>query len=43
MKWDVKIEEIVPQLITTPDAGAAPASSSAKNRPTPRLEDFHDD
>jgi DNA mismatch repair protein MutS2 len=38
MKWDVKIEELVPQLITTPEAGP-----SSKSRPSPRLEDFRDD
>jgi DNA mismatch repair protein MutS2 len=45
MQWDVKIDELIPQMIRTPDLAETPSS---KPRPTsskalPRLEDFADD
>ncbi len=45
MKWDVNIDELLPQMIRTPEIpGVAPASKPkpAGQKPGLRLEDFHD-
>ncbi|MHC5541281.1 endonuclease MutS2, partial [Singulisphaera rosea] len=44
MQWDVAIDELIPQMIRTPDV-AAPASKgrSGGGKPGLRLEDFADD
>jgi DNA mismatch repair protein MutS2 len=45
MQWDVKIDELIPQLIRNPDApeSAVPKSRATTARPGGRLEEFRDD
>ena len=45
MKWDVPIDELIPQTIRTPEVPVNPLGKSklVGTRPAPRLEDFGDD
>lgn len=45
MQWDVKIDELIPQTIRTPDLPEAPSpkARTAAGKPGTRLEDFRDD
>jgi DNA mismatch repair protein MutS2 len=44
MQWDVKLDELIPQMIRPPEApGAAALRAAAGTKPGPRLEDFGDE
>ncbi|MDR3636586.1 MAG: DNA strand exchange inhibitor protein [Isosphaeraceae bacterium] len=46
MQWDVAIDELIPQVVRTPDVPAAPAGGKGKTgaaRGAGRLEDFRDE
>ena len=45
MQWDVKIDELIPQMIRTPEAPEGPPAKvkAGAAKPGPRLEDFRDE
>jgi DNA mismatch repair protein MutS2 len=45
MQWDVKIDELIPQLIRNPEVpeGNPPSARAGASKPGPRLEDFRDE
>ena len=43
MKWDVSVDELIPQMIRTPEAPAAPKNKPEGPKNVPRLEDFRDE
>src|SRR5262249_5963610 len=45
MQWDVKIDELIPQLIRSPEVpeGSPPRARAGSSKPGPRLEDFRDE
>jgi len=45
MQWDVKIDELIPQMIRTPDVPEAPGAKTraGSGKPGLRLEDFRDE
>jgi len=45
MQWDVKVDELIPQMVRTPEMpeGTAPKAKAGAGKPGLRLEDFHEE
>jgi DNA mismatch repair protein MutS2 len=43
MQWNVAIDELIPQVLRTPEAPEPARAKAVSSRPAPRLEDFGDE